>query len=539
MATLLWPSGYTELVEVGTCIADLIRTSPGLYLEEKPNSSTVTAITYRKPSYTLENKEYVVRGAQEDTLTNQQLREELAQLQMRLSRLEGEFAQMAGTSPRGRSRQRQAPPAIALRLPLANSDVHEPRRKKVEPRKKVIEEILSSESDYLDNLYLIESVFHATFVTRCQERRISGLTKPVVAEIFGDIAHLISINSEFYERIKKEHAKGWKECRIGHVFVSYCERFRDYVPFVASHRDRIQTLRELRGHAKFAEFLSTLETSKSATLSGRNLNDLLIHPVKRIPQYIILLDRLRKHTPKSHRDYSDLCRARAEYDGLANYFEESSQNLSEAKQVLQLMGSVHIPKEFSSLEIINPQRKFCFEDQCDAVIPNSSGTTYRICAFSDCLLFLSRRRKHKRDALRRNSGSHPEWGVRYWLDTVDIRNVEFIPSTSTIRITQRISDDPIFVSLRSDNQKQWDEYIYSKIMNHTQSPVRIKSTPRIRRTLSASFDRHLDRPQSVVLDSPIRGRCTPLAPESPCPPPRLEEIPRPASFDVNPGTAVL
>ena len=56
-----------------------------------------------------------------------------------------------------------------------------------------------------------------------------------------------------------------------------------------------------RKYPLFAAFLR----ASSSLHDGHTLADFLIVPVQRIPRYLLLLQKLRKHTPPNHRDFQN------------------------------------------------------------------------------------------------------------------------------------------------------------------------------------------------------------------------------------------
>lgn len=258
----------------------------------------------------------------------------------------------------------------------------------ISTRVNIVEELVKGEETYLDNLNILGTIFEKN-LKQTAENNFPDLLQPI-KEIFSNLHSITQTSRELLEKLNAEIQEHPDDPLIGKVFIDISAyNFRFYTSYVSGYDERIKKLKILKQNESFNNYLNELEANNQDQLKKRTLNDILIHPVKRLPQYQILLERLVKHTTPDHADYISLVASEKNCKQVTQHFEDQSQNAASAMESIRIINSIKISKKFSSLKVSTPHRCFRFDDHVKANISplNNRITSYIVCAFSDCVLF--------------------------------------------------------------------------------------------------------------------------------------------------------
>ena len=376
---LVWPDGKIEHTSSGTTLGDITRSSPGVYLIEVEEQ-----VTIRSESHVLEDeKKYeVVEGSAK----------EIAMLKKEIESLRDKVGNLETCSAIDTLRRSQT----LASSPLLKRAASEPPCNKSK-RDFIIQEILDVETVYLKNLTCIESIFHQAFKEKSNSKDGNlGITPTVLKTLFGEISTITNMSRFFRDSLTAEVLKNPNEPHIGRVFSEFAASLRGYTGFVSGYGNRIDLLKQLKKDPQFLEFLQNLEQTNEKELRKKSLNDILIHPVKRVPQYLILVERLLNATEKEHPDYSHLVTAEKLCKQVAEGFEVGSQKIADAKTILEETKDIKIPKKFSDFKVFKQNRFFVFKEEVKVSLPGSTKvSTLNALAFNDCVLFATKARKSK------------------------------------------------------------------------------------------------------------------------------------------------
>ena len=471
---VVWPS-HKELVDIGTRLGDITRTTPDVYLVEQSKQGD---IEHKDENFVLmPGKTYVI-------VSNPKLKKvvnELEVLHEKVTRLE----RRVGNT--------KSPKRHVLAKSLTVSDIQRPPLKNepivpLSTRTMTVTELIKGEEIYLENLNILEEIFHynLTHMAKDPLYKEEGYG-PSIKMIFAGLTTIKSTSGELLRNLQTELQKRPDDPYVGHAFVSILAYFKVYTSYISGYDDRIAELKNLKQNERFNEFLTKLEASNQKRLNKRTLNDILIHPVKRMPQYFILLQRLIKHTPNDHADYENLVKAELSCRNMTEHFEEQSQHAASAKEVIRVMNSIHIGKKFAELKRSSPHRIFLFGDRVKASFSKGSGKSLRISsyivhAFNDCVLFSTKSK------------------MKIWADDVTLKYYFWIKDISKIEQTKEnhiemvCGTQAILISATTEKTlKEWLMYItthQAKISE--QSNQRRKLKPRISRTTSQKMEKCSD-----------------------------------------------
>lgn len=108
-----------------------------------------------------------------------------------------------------------------------------------------------------------------------------------------------------------------------------------YSEFINNFTNAMETVRKAsKSKSAFAQFLQGKATSSPDRLSFFGL---MVKPVQRFPQFILLLDDLLKHTPSDHPDRMSLQLALTQLEALADRLNERKRDSERQFAVKQLL----------------------------------------------------------------------------------------------------------------------------------------------------------------------------------------------------------
>jgi len=271
------------------------------------------------------------------------------------------------------------------------------RRSKIEKskrlRKKVAQEILSTEREYVNYLNTICKVFLAPL-----ELSAANGNAPIPEEdiklIFRRIKDIRDLNQSFLEAIEPLITRYDEEVLLGKTLSKFAPFFKMYTLFVNAHQsERVQDyMRQITGSGKYAAKIAEAITlrKRSSTPSSRsrrssstgrrrssiyqqpqpinewaafcmgaakvnkspNLPSLLIRPVQRVPRYRLLLEAYLKYTDEGHPDYQDLQEALISIQKTADMINKDVENQRQRAKVEE------IQTKFGLQGLVAPSRRF-------------------------------------------------------------------------------------------------------------------------------------------------------------------------------------
>ena len=166
---------------------------------------------------------------------------------------------------------------------------------------KVINEIISSEKNYLDSLATVIEVFIVPL------RSMNILSESEMQLQFGSWEIMYGIHKELYDNMRQSKDRGDVQIGtiVGNIFLHFSEFFRVYKSYLANFELAMNRRAELSSNnKKWTQFIEKQRHSDSRVLAG--IEAIMIIPVQRIPRYRLLFDELLKHTPPNDPDYHSL-----------------------------------------------------------------------------------------------------------------------------------------------------------------------------------------------------------------------------------------
>merc|ERR1719330_262747 len=186
-------------------------------------------------------------------------------------------------------------------------------------RRFIINSLVQSENNYLDSLNRLMTDYKVPL----EESSPPILSESKVGTMFYRVPEILQIHSQFRIALT-EAIKHWDEDeKIGDVFVASFSKsvvLEVYADFINNFSEAMELAKcESKRKSAFADFLKVKQITAHDRL---NFFGLMVKPIQRFPQFILLLQDLLKETPQGHKDRMALQLALTTLESLAVMLNE-------------------------------------------------------------------------------------------------------------------------------------------------------------------------------------------------------------------------
>lgn len=292
----------------------------------------------------------------------------------------------------------------------------------------VIDLTISSEKSYIDSLERILQEYEKPILEVIQN------PKAYVRIVFRETREILNHHKMFQIELS-ETVKRWDtEEKIGDIFTAsfsksmLVDAYSIYVNNFTVGMDEIRTAQQSR--TNFEEFLKTKE---KYSLDRLSIFGLMVKPIQRFPQFIMLLQDLIKYTPHNHHDRRALQLALTELENVAHKLNERKrlcEQYFQAKQTMQLLPKQLPSQVLSGRKAEKPRRLIRFDnfDQIDGEMESIKSSSRRLILMDDMLICV-------KVGLKDQDGFTMEryrlkWAVR--LSDIDLKDAAMIPDMGNV-----------------------------------------------------------------------------------------------------------
>lgn len=223
----------------------------------------------------------------------------------------------------------------------------------------ILDEILSTERDYVENLRQAMDVI----AKPCREMGV--LSEISWKRVFGGLDSILNCNSLFLEELESFYRSNFVQNEeedtkydlggsLAAIFLRHAPFFKIYSAYVNEYEERLVTLQnESRTNKGFQQFRSDTQVMlKDMGAKQTELSSFLILPVQRLPRYNLLLRDLLKHTTEAHPDKEVLKLA-------LNTIEEVTQSVNSSKREIENMQQLfRLAQDLGVENLIQPHRTY-------------------------------------------------------------------------------------------------------------------------------------------------------------------------------------
>ncbi|KAH3732142.1 rho guanine nucleotide exchange factor 17 [Pelomyxa schiedti] len=201
-------------------------------------------------------------------------------------------------------------------------------------RKKVADELLTTEVAYLEKLNIITSL---VYYPLCKDSSFNLNPREMLA-LFSNVNLLRSYHKRFKKAVERR-IRSWNESTtIGDLFLEtkWLIFYKHFANNFNEMRSTIQTCKQYQPN--FATFLEALEFQEKFQFN--NLEGLMISLIQRIPRYILLIEEFTKNTPVTHPDHPLLELALQQLREAAEYTNQQQRTPHTQTQLWNLENTI-------------------------------------------------------------------------------------------------------------------------------------------------------------------------------------------------------
>lgn len=204
-------------------------------------------------------------------------------------------------------------------------------------REKIIEEVVATESAYVENMHLLHSLYHNALLAMLQgTEHEQPFTQEQFDAIFGNSCSIQSLNEDFLAAlVEKREQWDVEHSTIGDVFLRFKDLFKLYGPYCSGYANACIVVDKLtRTSSQFRDVLRLI--GKLSEVKSLDLVSFLAMPFQRIARYHLLLNELHKHTPTTHPDYPLIEKALFGYREIAAVCNSKVDRSERGARIIQI-----------------------------------------------------------------------------------------------------------------------------------------------------------------------------------------------------------
>eukprot|EP01125_Pyxidicula_operculata_P004422 TRINITY_DN1677_c1_g2_i2.p1 TRINITY_DN1677_c1_g2~~TRINITY_DN1677_c1_g2_i2.p1 ORF type:complete len:938 (+),score=198.17 TRINITY_DN1677_c1_g2_i2:60-2873(+) len=231
------------------------------------------------------------------------------------------------------------------------------RIKNLKTRGRVLNEVINTEKDFVDDMKFIIQYFKTPL------EKSGIISENESTTLFGNIAHLIDLNEHMLMTFNLRKAEcesqnlPFEELTVGDVFCEMATPLMKYEPYCANQTDAFAFLEEAKvTNQEFSQFHETC--MNDTRCRGLGLQAWLIKPLQRLCKYPLLLRELVKCTPQDLPDAKHLKEAEAKIGvtvSLINAAKDKAEK--EASEEKRFLTQVMQMLKTEDIELIKVGRK--------------------------------------------------------------------------------------------------------------------------------------------------------------------------------------
>ncbi|XP_061522902.1 rho guanine nucleotide exchange factor 4 isoform X2 [Phycodurus eques] len=201
-------------------------------------------------------------------------------------------------------------------------------------RAKVINEIMSTERDYIKHLKDICE----GYIKQCR-KRTDMFTEEQLHTIFGNVEEIYRFQRKFLKILEKKYNKERPHLsEIGCCFLEHQVHFQIYSEYCNNHPNaciQLSLLMKVSKYVLFFEACRLLQKMIDISLDG-----FLLTPVQKICKYPLQLAELLKYTNPQHREYNDVEAALNAMKNVARLINERKRRLENIEKIARWQSSI-------------------------------------------------------------------------------------------------------------------------------------------------------------------------------------------------------
>ncbi|XP_012932013.2 rho guanine nucleotide exchange factor 4 isoform X2 [Heterocephalus glaber] len=210
----------------------------------------------------------------------------------------------------------------------------EAQSSKDQMRTNVINEILSTERDYIKHLRDICE----GYIRQCR-KRADMFSEEQLRTIFGNIEDIYCCQKAFVKALEQKfNSERPHLSELGACFLEHQGDFQIYSEYCNNHPNACVELSRLTKLSKYVYFFEACRLLQK--MIDISLDGFLLTPVQKICKYPLQLAELLKYTPPQHRDFKDVEAALHAMKNVAQLINERKRRLENIDKIAQWQSSI-------------------------------------------------------------------------------------------------------------------------------------------------------------------------------------------------------
>ena len=219
--------------------------------------------------------------------------------------------------------------------------------RRIQNQTNVINEILSTEADYVDRLQVMMSLY-----IKPMEKEL-GLSPKASKALFSNAEEIYEAAKAFSADLQKVKNLGPEKKNVGERFVKNRRYFQMYIPYCTNQSISMKSLDVCMSHPHLAQFVKDKEAKNKEKLRSEKIDGFLIKPLQRITRFPLLLRELQKYTPDTHYDASYLKEASDFLGEVVGKANEAKRDRDHIDEITETFGNqVNIVITLTTITII-------------------------------------------------------------------------------------------------------------------------------------------------------------------------------------------
>ncbi|XP_070098331.1 rho guanine nucleotide exchange factor 4 isoform X5 [Equus przewalskii] len=278
----------------------------------------------------------------------------------------------------------------------------EAQSSKNQMRTNVINEILSTERDYIKHLRDICE----GYIRQCR-KRADMFSEEQLRTIFGNIEDIYRCQRAFVQALEQRVNRERPHLsELGACFLEHQADFQIYSEYCNNHPRACLELSRLAKLSKYVYFFEACRLLQK--MIDISLDGFLLTPVQKICKYPLQLAELLKYTPPQHRDFKDVEAALHAMKNVAQLINERKRRLENIDKIAQWQSSI---EDWEGEDLLVRSSELIYSGELTRVTQPQAKSQQRMFFLFDHQLIYC-----KKDLLRRD--------VLYYKGRVDMDDLE-------------------------------------------------------------------------------------------------------------------
>ncbi|KAM5250338.1 rho guanine nucleotide exchange factor 4 isoform 1-T1 [Hipposideros larvatus] len=270
-------------------------------------------------------------------------------------------------------------------------------------RTNVINEILSTERDYIKHLRDICE----GYIRQCR-KRADMFNEEQLRTIFGNIEDIYRCQKAFVKALERKFNRERPHLsELGACFLEHQANFQIYSEYCNNHPNACVELSRLSKLSKYLYFFEACRLLQK--MIDISLDGFLLTPVQKICKYPLQLAELLKYTHPQHRDFRDVKAALHAMKNVARLINERKRRLENIDKIAQWQSSI---EDWEGEDLVRSS-ELIYSGELTRVTQPQAKTQQRMFFLFDHQLIYC-----KKDLLR--------WDVLYYKGRVDMDGLEVL-----------------------------------------------------------------------------------------------------------------